>query len=108
MKAAQLGLLLGVGAFQLLQFAQLRTEHGGFDLGFLGSLVVGLSGGGRWRRRDRQGLVQRLLRRRGRLAQLGDLGFELGRRMSGKLLLCFLQGDLGHARFDLELFLLIR
>src|SRR5690606_656381 len=41
LQARQLGLLLVVACFQLFQFAQLGTKHGGFDLGLFQRFVIG-------------------------------------------------------------------
>ncbi len=45
-QAAEFGLLGVVRCFDLLQLANLRLEHGSFDLGFFQCFVIGRLGGG--------------------------------------------------------------
>ncbi len=105
LQTRQFGLLLVIAGFELFQLAYLCTQHGGFDLGFLGRFVVGRGGRGCGRRCGSVGCLQRLLRMAGGDTQFGDLCFQLGRGVGGELFFGFLQRDLGHAGFDLELFL---
>ncbi len=104
-QAGEFGLLIVIRCFDLLQLANLCLEHGGFDLGFFRNGIV-------WPRRSggRSGVrlhggIQRTLRGLGGVAQIGNLGFQLGSGMGGQLLLGFLQGDLGHAGLDLKFLL---
>src|SRR5690606_2480462 len=105
LQTRQFGLLLVIAGFEFFQLAYLGTQHGGFDLGFLGCFIVDRSGRGFGRRCGSVGWLQRLLRMAGGDTQFGDLCFQLGRGVSGELFFGFLQRDLGHAGFDLELFL---
>ena len=104
----QFALLLIAGCFKLLQFANLGAEHGGVDLGFFHCTIVGNWGGRRHGRRvGGHGAVERLLGDGCCAAQLVDLGLQLGAGVGCQLLFGLFQGDLGHAGFDLEFFLLV-
>ena len=88
-RASELGLLVVVRRFELFQLAELRLEHGGFDLGLLQRLVVRWADG-----RCCAGIllhdgIECLLRRFGGLAQIGDLGLQFGRVVCGELLSAF-------------------
>ncbi len=107
-QTSELGLLVIVRYFELLQLADLRLEHGGFDLGLLQRLVVCWLGGRRGAGALLDGGIERLLRRFGGFAQIGDLGLQFGRVVRGELLFGFLQRDLGHAGVDLQLLLSFR
>ncbi len=104
-QAGEFGLVVVVWCFDLLQLADLRLEHGGFDLGFFQRLLVGRLGGGSRAGAFLHGGIEGLLRCFGGFAQIGDLGLQFGRVMCGKLLFGLLQGDPGHAGFDLQLLL---
>ena len=54
------------------------------------------------------GGIECLLRRFGGFAQIGNLGLKFGRVVCGELLFGLLQGDLGHAGFDLQFLLAFR
>ncbi len=70
-QAGELSLLTVIRCFKLLQLADLRLEHGGFDLGLLQSLVVRWLGGGCGRCTLRG--AQRLLGFAQLLTQAGEL-----------------------------------
>ncbi len=71
-QAGEFGLLVVIRCFDLLQLANLRLEHGSFDLGFFQCFVIGRLGGGSGRCTLRGG--QHLFGVVQLLAQAGEFG----------------------------------
>ncbi len=107
-QTSELGLLVVVRRFELFQLADLRFEHGGFDLGLLQRLVVRWADGRCCVGTLLHDGIECLLRRFGGFAQIGDLGLQFGRVVCGELLFGLLQCDLSHAGFDLQFLLGLR